>query len=148
MSPSDARECSNYTTHLLIQANSCTGGSNWHRQVLRGMLCMCAWWLASLDPTTACDLVTCRVAPQAERERETRLQAFCIAQCLKNTIVPHCRPTSQDRRRSYRAKRILFWCVFKVIEMLSHRERKIFSHSMIWGCAIQIASHIAVASRD
>ena len=64
----------------------------------------------------------------------------------KHADFSHRRPTSQDFRRRF------FWR-FRVISdqarcVFASLAKKKFTSLAIWGCAIRIASHIAVASRD
>ena len=61
---------------------------------------------------------------------------FASLDLKKHPDVSHRRPTSQDFRRRF------FW------HFPASLAKKLFASLVIWGCANQIASHIAVASRD
>ena len=64
----------------------------------------------------------------------------------KHPDFSHRRPTSQDFRWLFFSRNFLWFQIKRMCFRIAS-EKKLFASLVIWGCAIRIASHIAVASR-
>ena len=81
------------------------------------------------------------------RSESPNRRHFASLDLEKHPDFSHRRPTSQDFRRIFL---LAFSCDFRSSECVfgSLAKKNFFASLAIWGCAIRIASHIAVASRD
>ena len=80
------------------------------------------------------------------RNRSPNCKHFASLDLKKHADFWHRRPTSHDFLRRFF---LAFPCDFRSSEwVFASLGKKIFASQAIWGCAIRIASHIAVASRD
>ena len=111
------------------------------------------WMLMVCDPSgshrsthIACDSASRALPSQAKLQRESEPQAFASLD-LKN--MPIFRITGQHRRIFAEGfSGIFLWFQIKPMGFRIASEKNFFASLAIWGCAIRIALHIAVASRD
>ena len=99
-------------------------------------------------PHIASDLASRALASQAKPQRESESQARLHRSIFKKHAVFRI---AGQHRRIFAG---FFFCHFPVIseiKLMGFRiasEQNFFASLVIWGCAVRIASHIAVASRD
>ena len=137
--------CSATATHLDALRGRC-------EQKKQGLFGVVLWGLGLVvriaRPHIASDFGIAGARIAGQTAAGVRIAGISHRSILKNNPdCSHRRPTSQDFRRS------IFSCIFLwfQIKRMCFRiasETNFFALLAIWGCAIRIASHIAVASRD